>query len=176
MNNLNKHVIVDGLKDRWRRGQGHFATTRPDHLSSTSRPHMVERSDSNRLSSDLDTCTVFHVCTHVHNKCSETETPLCALEPPPWHPFGGRRDKGALTVALLLPRVLLPRVLLLLGWVALLRRRSLVSVLLLAVLWVPYRRTERGGQSTEKSAQGLGVSLSDAQPTIQQWMKCHTDF
>lgn len=38
------------------------------------------------------------------------------------------------TVALLLPRVLLPRVLLLLGWVALLRRRSLVSVLLLAVL------------------------------------------
>lgn len=44
------------------------------------------------------------------------------------------------TVALLLPRVpLLPRVLLLLGWVSLLWRWSLISVLLLAVLRVSIR-------------------------------------
>lgn len=47
----------------------------------------------------------------------------------------GKKNKVVLTIALLLPWVaLLPRVLLLLRWVPLLWRWSLISILLLAVL------------------------------------------
>lgn len=47
----------------------------------------------------------------------------------------GKKNKVVLTIALLLPRVaLLPWVLLLLRWVPLLWRCSLISILLLAVL------------------------------------------